>query len=528
MAKLSDVLDRVFAACAERDGYFTAADMRVADVSDADLHRLVGRGDIERVNRGVYRLVRFPLSPRGDHWAALLWAQPATLSHLTALHVHELTPTRPTLVDLTVPSDERLRKELPALYRLHTADVPPADRIVVSGLSVTSVRRTILDLFVDGEVERESLLAAVTLAVTRGSLSADDGEQLRALLSADAGLLREVLKLQSEHLRSQRNARRTPHALPVKTIGDEHLTVEGPSGSGSIPIFASHSLAAGGREVRCVLIMLHGALRDADSYYQLGCDTMARAQVQNTMVVVPQFPAEQDIAAHHLSGEILRWGTWEWMGGTNAAKPVPISSFSVLDTLISTVLNGARFPDLQEIVLAGHSAGALLAQRYAVLGTSDTDAEARGIRLRYVLANASSYVYFDEMRPREDGSFAPFDRRRCPDFNSWKYGLEQLPAYAAGLDSNRFEARYASRDVTYLLGTLDTNPSYTVLDRSCAALAQGPHRYARGLAYFDYMRRRHGNALAHRCIDVPGVGHDSNGIFTSEVGLAALFGVNRS
>ena len=79
-------------------------------------------------------------------------------------------------------------------------------------------------MFVEDEVDRELLLDAVALAAARGLLTTDDDEQLRALLSTRAPLLRELLKLQADHQRYQKNARRTPHALPVKTVADGTLT----------------------------------------------------------------------------------------------------------------------------------------------------------------------------------------------------------------------------------------------------------------------------------------------------------------
>ncbi len=55
------------------------------------------------------------------------------------------------------------------------------------------------------------------------------------------------------------------------------------------------------------------------------------------------------------------------------------------------------------------------------------------------------------------------------------------------------------------------------------AEAEGPYRYARGLAYFRYLQWRHPAGLGHRLLRVPGVGHDSDGMFNSSCGLAALY-----
>ena len=153
----------------------------------------------------------------------------------------------------------------------------------------------------------------------------------------------------------------------------------------------------------------------------------------------------------------------------------------------------------------------------------------RGIAIRYVVANPSSYVYFDELRPSAAETFEPSDATRCPHFNDWKYGLVNAPAYAKlgvdGISATTLEAAYARRDVVTLLGGDDCDPLHPALDTSCAANAQGRHRLERGRAYTRYMQMRHADALQHRHFEIPGVGHDGTGIFTSAHGLSALFDV---
>ena len=85
------------------------------------------------------------------------------------------------------------------------------------------------------------------------------------------------------------------------------------------------------------------------------------------------------------------------------------------------------------------------------------------------------------------------------------------------------ETRYAQRNVVYLLGEADTNPYTHFIDRSCAAMAQGPYRLARGPTYFDHMKKRHPADLNQKVVEVPGVGHDDEAMFTSDCSIAALF-----
>ncbi|HZZ06205.1 hypothetical protein [Paraburkholderia sp.] len=118
------------------------------------------------------------------------------------------------------------------------------------------------------------------------------------------------------------------------------------------------------------------------------------------------------------------------------------------------------------------------------------------------------------MRPTASGKFEAFDATACPLFNRWKYGLEDLPAYASSRGStgsaDALESRYARREVTVLLGGADCDPEHPALDRSCAAQTQGEHRLERGLAYARYMASRHPEGTAkHRTFVIDGVGHEA-------------------
>lgn len=324
---------------------------------------------------------------------------------------------------------------------------------------------------------------------------------------------------------------RAPNERPVAVVASRHLNVTTRAGSGTVPVFANGDWLAPTRDVRRAVILIHGRLRNGDTYFDLAERSCALAggSPADTLLIVPQFLATADVEAHALPPSTLHWDWTSWMGGENAEGPAPISSFDVLDAIVHTLASREQFASLAEVVVAGHSGGGQVVQRYAVVARSEAPLTARGIVLRYVVANPSSYVYFDALRPTASGEFAEFDRAICPSFNRWKYGLEDLPAYAresgdAG-SAAALEARYAQRDVTVLLGGADCDPQHPALDRSCAAQTQGSHRLGRGLAYARYMAARHAEGLAtHRTFVIDDVGHDAKGIFSSPQGLAALFG----
>ncbi|MEB2610044.1 alpha/beta hydrolase [Burkholderia cenocepacia] len=309
---------------------------------------------------------------------------------------------------------------------------------------------------------------------------------------------------------------------PVKAVADQRVTVDTPQGSAVLPVYADHPLDQAAPDVVRVFIVIHGTLRNADAYYASRRKVVDKAGSAGagTMVVAPQFLTRADIRAFSLPASTLAWTQEGWKGGEPARQPSPVSSFAALDALLAHFADRRLYPSLSTVVVIGHSAGAQLLQRYAVAGR-EGDALARtGIAVRYVVANPSSYLYFDDERPNADALAGG----ACPRATEWKYGLKSAPPYVASQDVRDLETRYVARRVVYLLGQADTNPYTHFIDRSCAAMAQGPYRLARGLAYFDYLKKRHPDDLAQQVVEVPGVGHDGLGMFMSACGLAVLFG----
>ncbi len=144
--------------------------------------------------------------------------------------------------------------------------------------------------------------------------------------------------------------------------------------------------------------------------------------------------------------------------------------------------------------------------------------------MRFVVANPSSYAYPDRDRPTPAGGFAPGPAAACPGYDRWKYGLDALPAYAGAVPATALVRAYVARDVTILLGSLDDDPALAVLDRSCAAEAQGPTHLARGRDFVRLLRSRYAGAPHQRLHEIAGVGHDAAGMLTSACALAAIYG----
>jgi pimeloyl-ACP methyl ester carboxylesterase len=310
----------------------------------------------------------------------------------------------------------------------------------------------------------------------------------------------------------------------VSLVADHRLMVRTPAGSGALPLYLSQDWDRPQPAVTRAIITIHGVERAADTMRTIAETARANSNLdpESVLLIEPQFLDDFDVAAHHLPADTLRWSHAGWEGGEDAHGPAPISSFAALDAILARLADRALFPSLKTVIVAGHSGGGQLVQRYAVAGRGEGDLTKAGIHVRYVAANPSSYVYFSPERPTDDG-FATFDAAACPAYDRWKYGMIRLPPYLTGQDAAALEATYAGRDVIYLLGTADDNPKHPALDKTCMAEAQGPTRFARGRAYFRYLQKRRPTDLAHRLLKAPGVGHDGDLMFNSPCGLAALY-----
>ncbi len=310
----------------------------------------------------------------------------------------------------------------------------------------------------------------------------------------------------------------TPQPDNAGRIADRQLLVQTPLGRGYARYFGTASLD-GDSTVTRALIIVHGVLRDADYYYDTGVIAANAAHdLAQTFVIAPQFVEQSELAGQHVSPKTLYW-SGRWPGGSDAIAPAPISTYDVFDAMIARLSDARRFPKLREIVIAGHSAGGQIVQRYAVAGkATQLDPGAR-VPVRLIVSNPSSYFYFTDWRPKP--------QPKCSDVDRWRYGLDGAPRYVTGTAAE-LEARYVRRRVVYLMGTADTNPHEDDLDQSCGGEAQGPYRFARAKYFIAYVARRHPDGTNQEYAFVRGVPHDNRRMFTSECGLGAIFGGSRS
>ncbi|MGL4293663.1 MAG: hypothetical protein ACRCSQ_08825, partial [Bacteroidales bacterium] len=206
------------------------------------------------------------------------------------------------------------------------------------------------------------------------------------------------------------------------------------------PVNIHYYIPQGDTKTMPVLFVLPGVNRNAADYLKCWKSGADRKQV---MVFALEFPT-----AYYSSEEYNEGGM---MNGTSV-KPESEWSFSIVEPVFDFIRAELKGKQLR-YDLWGHSAGAQFVHRYLLFKPNASINRA-------VSANAGWYT--------------------VPDLDiSFPYGLKDSPFASSGLQTV-FE-----KQLIIQLGTADTNPDDPNLNHSPGAEAQGKHRYARGLHFWQ-------------------------------------------
>jgi pimeloyl-ACP methyl ester carboxylesterase len=311
-------------------------------------------------------------------------------------------------------------------------------------------------------------------------------------------------------------------------------------GPASSMVYSSYALDKPNRAITRALVMVHGAGRNADHYFETATAAgFLAGALGNTIIIAPRFTAGRDTAR---ANEVVwpeRGDTWR-SGGMSPSNPT-ISAFDFVDAILRMVADKRNFPNLRHIVVTGHSAGGQFANRYEM--ANKVDGTLGGVTISYVVANPSSYAWPAAVRPLPEGganpatadkealgangekvntqfTYGPFDSTTVPNYNHWPAGLENRTGYTGQMSDEQLRKQLVQRPTTYLLGQVDVLP-LGGFDSSPSAMAQGPTRRARGEAFFKYVTQTMG--AKHKAIIVPECGHNDRCIFTTNEVFPAIF-----
>jgi pimeloyl-ACP methyl ester carboxylesterase len=327
-----------------------------------------------------------------------------------------------------------------------------------------------------------------------------------------------------------------------------------PAGQQSrVLIYRNYPLDVKNENITRALVFVHGINRDADNHFRttLAAAFLAGA-LNNTVIVSPRFASNSSAPGNQtgdcrdaLAPDEANWicetqRADSWRSGGGEVGNDKLTSFDFMDEVLRRLARKDVFPNLKSIVVAGHSAGGQFAIRYEM---SNQVHDSVGVPISYVVSNPSTYTFVDDMRPTASAlpttiaaaapgfmpstpaepppAFVPYaDAKNCAGFDNWPYGLKSRIGYASKLTDDQLKKQLAARPVTYLLGEADILP-LGIFDTSCPAMAQGPTRLARGLAFSRYVKEHHG--ANHSTVVVPFCGHSARCMFTSDVALPLIF-----
>jgi predicted transcriptional regulator of viral defense system len=130
----------------EQYGFVTPEDARGRDIDPINLVRMFERGHLERRATGLYRMRLTPPSPLDAYMEAVLWpgrGVRGVLSHEAALDLYALSDVNPAKIDITLPRAYRIRRKVPATYRIHHEDLAERDVTSFEGIPIVTPPRAI-------------------------------------------------------------------------------------------------------------------------------------------------------------------------------------------------------------------------------------------------------------------------------------------------------------------------------------------------------------------------------------------------
>ncbi|CEH12623.1 hypothetical protein CBOM_00596, partial [Ceraceosorus bombacis] len=297
------------------------------------------------------------------------------------------------------------------------------------------------------------------------------------------------------------------------------FTFPRPGGAGSFEIdtYISKGDDAPGEQTKQVVVVAHGHQRDANNAFKAVQSALKTSGKKNIAIVAPKIfnGADGETSA---DGDLCIWKGDGWGSGERILFPSgsAIGTFDIIDAIAHHFTDKNLYPALQSITFAGHSMGSQLMLRHAILGK-----QVSGLKTSWVVANPSSYLYFDNDRPVKDTDGGAFKGQ-----NEYKYGFDgisqKLGFYAdASKSPEELFERFAARTVRFLNGALDNKgvSESKSIDKRPAAVAQGDNRQERAQNFHKHVNRKNGgqDPAAFSWQLVPNASHSADEMFDSEI-----------
>ena len=258
------------------------------------------------------------------------------------------------------------------------------------------------------------------------------------------------------------------------------------------------------------VIVVHGLNRNADDYFNYMSASLRDQSLEETTVLIsPFFKNNADAEDND-----LYWDNSNWREGQPSNNSsLNISSFEVIDLIIDQLADTEHFPVLENILITGHSSGALFTHVY----TAGNKAKAKhpSINFYFGVANSQYFYYPDDVRYNTASTTftAPSS---CSNYNHWPLGFVNAASYTDDVSKTVIDEQFIDADLTYFLGTNDISTTGSLNTADCSAVLLGEHRLDRGERMYQFLETFYSNHHHQKQL-INNVGHNAQSMYSSSV-----------
>ncbi|WFD22063.1 hypothetical protein MEQU1_000725 [Malassezia equina] len=278
-------------------------------------------------------------------------------------------------------------------------------------------------------------------------------------------------------------------------------------------------------DVKRAIIVIPGMPRDSWKWTTLMQNAFRYVYTKNkygmnkkdTIILSPLALNQDDKAAGAVTNSnwaVYKNSYWSVGGATISPKlDNPVSFFTMLDKMVDMLMDKSKFPNIDKVVIVGHSMGGQAVQRYAVARKQNSDQDDS---LLWWIGNPGAWTWLNADRPTYWSN--------CQDqMNLWPYGLDETgrPDYNKETNSGDLVNAFRGRKVQIALGLADNGAGNT----HCEAYYQGANHLDRGVHFVQSLAGMDGGLPSGFEVNyVSKVSHQDYPMFASFRSLDFIFG----
>ncbi|WFD17816.1 hypothetical protein MCAP1_000025 [Malassezia caprae] len=218
---------------------------------------------------------------------------------------------------------------------------------------------------------------------------------------------------------------------------------------------------------------------------------------------------------------------WQ-MGGSSQSPSLQSGSvtfYAALDKMIDSVMDGNWFPNVNQVVVAGHSLGGQAAMRYALMRKKRRYES----NIKFWIGNPGSWTWLTNSTDTRRLNYDPKNLQEdcTADIDTWPYGLggntSKIGKYARSrvlANVSDTVALYRWRNIQYALALLDNGSG----DTHCPAQYQGYNHLHRGSNFALALAQMPGGWPANHSLNyVAGVSHQDYEMYADTRSMEYIF-----